>query len=408
MENQNFIITSLQPWDLEIGSTIKNTALELSKKNRVMYINTPMDYTTWLRGDKNAAYKHRMEVIKKRVSNIRQINENMWVIDCPFLLYPVNKLPTTWLFDYINRINNKKIAKLILETTTILNFKNAIHIIDTDIYRSLYLKELINPKLSVYYCRDYVITKAYWKKNGTRLEPIIAAKADLVLTNSTFFSERFKQHNPNTYAIETGVNLELYNISRNYIIPNDLQSIPHPIVGYVGNINGRRLDSDLLLYLAQQRPQYNFVFVGFEDKHFSQHLLHQQKNVYFLGKKSTNVLPDYIYGFDICINPQIVNEITEGNYPLKIDEYLAMGKPIVATRTHTMKDVFSEWVFLASDKSEYLLAMDSAMEEINNTNKNKGRVAFAHTHSWENSVQKIYNCISNSIKNGTPIQNKTL
>ena len=160
--------------------------------------------------------------------------------------------------------------------------------------------------------------------------------------------------------------------------------------------------------MAQQRPQYNFVFVGFEDKHFSQHLLHQQKNVYFLGKKSTNVLPDYIYGFDICINPQIVNEITEGNYPLKIDEYLAMGKPIVATRTHTMKDVFSEWVFLASDKSEYLLAMDSAMEEINNTNKNKGRVAFAHTHSWENSVQKIYNCISNSIKNGTPIQNKTL
>lgn len=43
MENQDFIITSLQPWDLEIGSTIKNTALELSKKNRVMYINTPMD-----------------------------------------------------------------------------------------------------------------------------------------------------------------------------------------------------------------------------------------------------------------------------------------------------------------------------------------------------------------------------
>lgn len=46
MKNRDFIITSLQPWDIEIGSTIKNTALEISKNNRVLYINTPMDYST--------------------------------------------------------------------------------------------------------------------------------------------------------------------------------------------------------------------------------------------------------------------------------------------------------------------------------------------------------------------------
>ena len=48
MKNRDFIITSLQPWDIEIGSTIKNTALEISKNNRVLYINTrwiiPPDY----------------------------------------------------------------------------------------------------------------------------------------------------------------------------------------------------------------------------------------------------------------------------------------------------------------------------------------------------------------------------
>lgn len=52
MKNRDFIITSLQPWDIEIGSTIKNTALEISKNNRVLYINTPMDYSTRLRGNK--------------------------------------------------------------------------------------------------------------------------------------------------------------------------------------------------------------------------------------------------------------------------------------------------------------------------------------------------------------------
>ena len=51
---KDFIITSLQTWDIEIGSTIKNTALEISKQNRVLYINTPMDYSTRLKGNKQA------------------------------------------------------------------------------------------------------------------------------------------------------------------------------------------------------------------------------------------------------------------------------------------------------------------------------------------------------------------
>ena len=85
MKNRDFIITSLQPWDIEIGSTIKNTALEISKNNRVLYINTPMDYSTRLRGNKNKAWTRRMDVIKKQASPIRQINEHMWIADCPIL-----------------------------------------------------------------------------------------------------------------------------------------------------------------------------------------------------------------------------------------------------------------------------------------------------------------------------------
>ena len=60
---KDFIITSLQTWDIEIGSTIKNTALEISKQNRVLYINTPMDYSTRLTGNKQApSYIRRMSV----------------------------------------------------------------------------------------------------------------------------------------------------------------------------------------------------------------------------------------------------------------------------------------------------------------------------------------------------------
>lgn len=401
MKNQDFIITSLQSWETEIGSTIINTAIEISKRNRVLFVNPPLDYATLLRRNKTPEYIRNIKVLRGKATAIRQINENMWVMDCPFIVYSINHIPTSKLFDFFNFKNNKKIANEILKNINLLGFKNYIHIIDTDIYRSQYLKELIKPALSIYYCRDFVIGVDYWKKNGARLEPLLAKKSDIVLVNSTFFKKRFDLYNSNVFAIETGVNISLYNSSKDWQIPNDILDIPHPIVGYVGAIIQERLDSELLFTIAQKKANYSFVFVGPEDTFFQNHPIHQLQNVYFLGKKTIEMLPAYIAGFDICINPQIVNDITYGNYPLKIDEYLAMGKPTVATSTHTMQDIFKDYVYLPTNESEYLEALDKAIQDINNEKKKELRISFAHSHSWENSVKKIYQHIKSISRNET-------
>lgn len=390
---KDFIITSLQTWDIEIGSTIKNTALEISKQNRVLYINTPMDLSVRLRGNKHApAYIRRMAVIKGQASPLRKINENMWVLDCPFTLLSVNFLPPL-LFNFFNRQNNRRIGQWIVKQAAMLGFKDYIHLIDTDIYRSRYLKEYIQPALSIYYRRDYIIGEAYWRRHGTRLEPELAASADIVLANSTRFAAELQTYNPETYPIETGVNLELYDAFQDYETPVDMENIPHPIIGYMGTINSTRLDGDLLYDIIVQRPDYSFVFTGPEDDGFRQHRIHTLNNVYFLGRKNVDELPAYITEYDVCINPQMINEITDGNYPLKIDEYLAMGKPTVATSTHTMRDIFANYTHLATNCEEWLAAIDTAVLEAGNKNLAQQRVIFAKTHSWEHSVKKIYGII---------------
>lgn len=153
------------------------------------------------------------------------------------------------------------------------------------------------------------------EKNGSRLEPLLANKSDIVLANSSLFAERFRQYNSNTYTIETGVNLQLYDASIHRDSPVDIKDIPHPIVGYTGMVIKLRLDIELLYQVALQMPNIQFVFVGPTDDAFETHPLHQLTNVHFLGKKETSQLPAYIQEFDICINPQIVNDITIGNYP---------------------------------------------------------------------------------------------
>ncbi|WP_315085089.1 glycosyltransferase [Bacteroides heparinolyticus] len=390
---KDFIITSLQSWDIEIGSTIKNTALEISKQNRVLYVSTPLDITSRLKGDKqSAAYRHRIKVLKGETSALRRINENMWVLDCPFTLLPVGQLPTP-LFNLFNRVNNKKLGRWIVKMAGELGFKNYIHLIDTDLFRSRYLKEYIRPAISIYYRRDYVIGERYWHKHGARSEYALAASADIVLANSTNFAAELQVYNPKTYPIETGVNLSLYDASKKYETPEDIQNIPHPIIGYLGTVNSTRLDGDLLLTLAKQRPRYSFVFTGPEDAGFQAHPIHSVPNVYFLGKKTVNELPAYLRAYDVCINPQMINPMTDGNYPLKIDEYLAMGKPTVATSTHTMRDVFSAHTHLAANQEEWLSAIDAAVKEIGDKQLEQERVAFAETHSWGHSVQKIYGII---------------
>lgn len=393
---RDFIITSPQTWEYPVQTTIKNTTLEISKKNRVVYINTPLDLATCLRKPDTEEYKHRKEVLDGKTEAIRRINENLWVVDCPFVLMSINKLPDGFVFDFFNKLNNKKLAKYINKVLSELGFHDYIHLMDTDIYRGFYMKELIRPALSVYYCRDYVVGEPYFAKHGLRLEGQLAAKSDLVLCNSTHFAERFRQYNKNTYPIETGVNVDLYKGSTVHPLPSDMESIPHPIIGYTGVLYTLRLDIELLYEWAKVNADKSFVLVGPEDENFSNHRIHELSNVHFLGKKKVEELPAYIQHFDICINPQAVNNITIGNYPLKIDEYLCMGKPVIATRTHTMLDVFSEHTHLASTLEEYNDALSNSLKEIGNKELSATRMRFGESHSWGHSVAKIYDAIENT------------
>src|SRR5690606_4708400 len=131
--------------------------------------------------------------------------------------------------------------------------------------------------------------------------------------------------------------------------PDDLKHIATPIVGYGGYLTSFRLDIDLIEGIANSRKDWTIVLVGPEDEVLRNSNLHKLSNVFFAGNKDPESLPQYLQHFDVCINPQLVNDLTIGNYPRKIDEYLAMGKPVVATSTKAM-EVFDAYCHLANSK----------------------------------------------------------
>ena len=141
----DYIITSLQLWDSEIGTTVKNTAIEIAKNHRVLYVNTPLDIRArFQKKDANAAPDHRFAVLRGKTSPIRRMTDTLWVLDCPFTLLPVGQLPSP-LFEWANHYNNRRLGRWIKSQAAKLGFQSYIHLIDNDIYRSLYLKEYLRP-----------------------------------------------------------------------------------------------------------------------------------------------------------------------------------------------------------------------------------------------------------------------
>jgi glycosyltransferase involved in cell wall biosynthesis len=371
LTNQDIIIVGIQPWDTKIGSNCKNIALELARNNKVLYVNYPLDRKTRFRHKNDPAIQKRIRIAKSGLQEIVEVQENFWNLYPSIIIESIGSLKINCLFDLINRLNNWRIANEIKKAIKKLNFKNYLIFNDSDMFRSFYLKEFLKPKIYIYYTRDNLIAFDYWKTQGKRMEPKIMQKADLVVANSVYLAEIARKYNPNSYYVGQGCDVKNFEKSKITLHPDDILAIKKPIIGYIGVLTSIRLDIQVLIHIAKSLPELSLVLIGPEDENFKNSELHQLKNVYFLGNKPENEVPVYVNHFDVAINPQELNETTIGNYPRKIDEYLALGKPVVATKTLAMS-VFNDYTYLAENKEEYVKNILTALDE-NSAEKEKMR-----------------------------------
>lgn len=393
---RDIVIVGQQPWDIEIGSNCKNIAEEMCKHNRVLYVNSPLDRITLYKHRAEPKVQKRLAVIKGKQNSIEKIKNNLWNLFPDKMIESINWIKNQFLFEWLNKINNKRFASSIKKAMDELGFKNIILFNDNDMFRCFYLKEFLKPDVSIYYSRDYMLAVDYWKLHGKKLEPELIAKSDVCVANSTYLANYCKKYNPNSFYVGQGCELDIFMNITNKNKPDDILSITNPIIGYVGALQSLRLDLNVIAHIAESNPEWNVVLVGPEDEQFKKSNLHQIKNVFFIGSKDPVELPSYINAFDVCINPQIVSLVTIGNYPRKIDEYLAVGKPVVATKTEAMS-IFSDHTYLAENKEEYVSLIKKALSEDNDLLKEE-RKKFASSHSWENSVHEIYKAIETVVK----------
>ncbi|MFN8370937.1 MAG: glycosyltransferase [Bacteriovoracaceae bacterium] len=82
-------------------------------------------------------------------------------------------------------------------------------------------------------------------------------------------------------------------------------------------------------------------------------LLSNQKNIIFHGKIAYSELPKLINPIDIFLLPYVRSELTNNINPLKLKEYLATGRPVIATALPEVAKL-KEYLYLGNTQEDFV------------------------------------------------------
>lgn len=166
-----------------------------------------------------------------------------------------------------------------------------------------------------------------------------------------------------TVVLPDGADPIILNSERKDIIAKDEKTS----CGYLGSFQQGK-GVELILELANKEPGFEFHIVGGNDLQISKLQKRcQHKNVIWYGHLSHKDAMKVLYNVDIALLPNQPNvlvgpkkyDIGQWTSPMKLFEYMALGKPIVASDLPVLREILDGGV------NAVLVAHDNSNEWIN-------------------------------------------
>jgi hypothetical protein len=161
-----------------------------------------------------------------------------------------------------------------------------------------------------------------------------------------------------------------------------------------------------MINLIKNSKELSFLFIGdlkFYNNKFQE--LKNLKNCYFTGEISNDLVPLYLKHVDIGIIPYFVNQFTNGVYSSKLNEYLALGLPVISTKFREMNIINKDnqnLIYLTENNyQDFKNKINLALSETNQFKE--ARINYAFSNSWDKKFSDITNIINKFLKSKTMI-----
>jgi glycosyltransferase involved in cell wall biosynthesis len=383
----DFVSFSLDFWD-DMWQSRHQIMAWLARDHKVLFVSRPFTFAELI------ANLRKRELPKSgltyRGNNLHTLVFSKW-------LFEIHRFP--FLNKLLARLRDRKVRRVIKK----FGFQDTVLFIWNP--RFVDSVGAFGETITCYYVDDefasYAGQTETQRKHILEREDALLRKSDVVFANGPALLN-IKNRYGN--VINVPMSADFAHYSKSWLpetrVPSDLEAIPHPRIGYIGNINDK-VDLRLLGQLATARTDWSIVLIGpagVRTPEFKPDLerLRSLPNVHLLGFKPRDLLPSYVKGLDVCTMCYRTDGWAYYVYPLKLHEYLASGKPVIGAGLLSLKD-FDGVVRIARTTQEWLDHIQEALAD-HDTARAEARVQVAFENRLEVRVQNIREVLEGKLK----------
>ncbi|MDD2688911.1 MAG: ElyC/SanA/YdcF family protein [Candidatus Omnitrophica bacterium] len=334
--------------------------------------------------------RHRIKNWLKGVKGFRMEMDNLYIFSPLILPFPYSRI-ARW-------INRHLMLTVLQRWLKVMGFNNPIIYTFLPTPLSLDIIDNFSKKIIIYYCADALRVISQNRIKDSQIS--LLKKADLVFVTARQLYDYSRSFNDKVYTFSPGVDFKKFEramLEKSPVPDEIMKNLKRPIIGYVGGLH-KWVDQNLIKNIAEKYPEYSFVFLGPIQTDIS--LLSGLKNIHFLGKQDHGLIPYFINEFDICIIPYLISDYTKNVYPTKLNEYHAMGKPVVSTDLPEIANFNSEndnLIFIGRTYEEF----GNCISKILNNNDKElisRRIESAKRNNWDIKIEQMSSLIEAEIE----------
>lgn len=343
----------------------RHVAMHLSAHERVLWVDPQMSLMTPLR-DRSAAKALREDRLREVAPNITRLTP----VTVPGVSRPVLRDVAR---AQTRRAVRRAVAKIGLpvKATIVASLNDMLDVVPAE--------------QKVFYGTDDFVAGA--KLMGTdaawleRLERRQLELADVVIAISPELREKWLPQNPNIAVVANGTEAPHFASADTAPAPADVE-LPRPIAGFLGHMSDR---IDLSMLEAVADTGASLLLVGPRQPSFEiakLDALIARPNVRWVGAKHFLELPSYLSVIDVGLTPYSQSAFNRASVPLKTLEYLAAGRPVVASDLPAHRALATPHVSIATDPAQFAAQTRELLDAPVDPELTDERRRLGAEHSW--------------------------
>jgi len=360
---------------------MQQTAMRLlADRNRILYVNALGSRNVSLKLSQCGFYLRR---IKRLFQPNQAVSENAMVCNPLIIPFVYSNLAT--------KLNRGLLRAQFQRLLHKINYRKYILWVGTPT-AALFL-DLFDPSLTIYNPVDRYYAFSFVNGDKVRTyEQIIASKADAIICTAEAIRTDLLPYNKDTFTVNHGVDIDHFHSAlKSQTIPEDIANIQQPIIGFFGGLD-EWVNFRLIRKVAYRYPNASVVLIGGKTTYSAQ--IEDIPNVHLLGYKNFNELPLYLKQFTVCLIPYIINERLIAVDPVKLREYLSMGKAVVSVDLPEVRKL-ENLVSIGREEEEFVEMVGRAMGE-NSPSLVEARIRAARQSEWPVKMAEISKIVNDA------------